>query len=189
MVGRELDYQALDAFLTYTYIPAPLTIYREVRSLQPGHLLIWESGNWITQPYWELDVTQPDRDTNEEEWVGRFDGAIEDAVKSHMVSDVPVGAFLSGGIDSSLVVALMTRHVDDPVRTFTMGFGGARNPLIDERPLAKQVATRYGCDFHEYAVQPDFRGIVGEIVEAFDEPFADDGLSYYVSQFTRRRKS
>jgi len=188
MVGRELDYQALDAFMTYTYIPAPLTIYREVRKLEPGHLLIWESGRVEDRQYWDLDVAQPDRDTDEEEWVERFDGAIEDAVNSHMVSDVPVGAFLSGGIDSSLVVALMSRHVDDPVQTFTLGFGGARNPLIDERPLAKQVAARYGCDFHEYAVQPDFRHIVGEIIDAFDEPFADDSVipSYYVSQFTRR---
>jgi asparagine synthase (glutamine-hydrolysing) len=188
MVGRELDYQALDAFMTYTYIPAPLTIYREVRKLEPGHLVIWESGRVEDRQYWDLDVAQPDRDTDEEEWVERFDGAIEDAVNSHMVSDVPVGAFLSGGIDSSLVVALMSRHVDDPVQTFTMGFGGARNPLIDERPLAQQVAARYGCNFHEYAVQPDFREIVGEIVDAFDEPFADDSVipSYYVSQFTRR---
>jgi asparagine synthase (glutamine-hydrolysing) len=187
-VDRELDYQALDAFMTYTYIPAPLTIYRQVRKLEPGHLLIWESGRVEDRQYWDLDVAQPDRDTDEEEWVERFDGAIEDAVNSHMVSDVPVGAFLSGGIDSSLVVALMSRHADDPLQTFTMGFGGARNPLIDERPLAKQVAARYGCDFHEYVVQPDFREIVGEIVDAFDEPFADDSVipSYYVSQFTRR---
>ncbi|MCI0590547.1 MAG: asparagine synthase (glutamine-hydrolyzing) [Gammaproteobacteria bacterium] len=188
MVSRELDYQALDAFMTYTYIPAPLTIYRELRKLEPGHLLIWESRRVEDRQYWDLDVARPDRDTDEEEWIERFDVAIEDAVNSHMVSDVPVGAFLSGGIDSSLVVSLMSQHVDDPVQTFTMGFGGARNPLIDERPLAKQVAARFGCDFHEYAVQPDFRHIVGEIVDAFDEPFADDSVipSYYVSQFTRR---
>jgi asparagine synthase (glutamine-hydrolysing) len=138
--------------------------------------------------YWDLDVSQPDCNTDKEEWVERFDQTIEDAVNSHMVSDVPVGAFLSGGIDSSLVVALMSRHVDHPVKTFTMGFGGARNSMIDERPLAKQVAERYGCDFHEYTVQPDFRHIVAEIVHSFDEPFADDSVipSYYVSQFTRR---
>jgi len=188
VVDKEMDYQALDAFMTYTYIPAPLTIYRDVRKLEPGHLLIWESGRVEDRQYWDLDVVQPDYSIDEEEWVERFDRAIEDAVMSHMVSDVPVGAFLSGGIDSSLVVALMSRHVNDPVETFTMGFGGVRNPLIDERPLAKLVAARYGCNFHEYAVQPDFRHIVGEIVEAFDEPFADDSVipSYYVSQFTRR---
>jgi asparagine synthase (glutamine-hydrolysing) len=187
IVRRELDYQALDAFLTFTYIPAPLTIYQAVRKLEPGHLLIWERGKVEDRRYWDLDVSRPDRDTGSQEWLEQFNRAINDAVSSHMISDVPVGAFLSGGIDSSLVVALMSEHVDEPVHTFTIGFDGAPNPLIDERPLAKQVAARYGCDFHEYAVQPDFREIVGEIVNAFDEPFADDSVipSYYVSQFAR----
>jgi asparagine synthase (glutamine-hydrolysing) len=188
MVERKLDYQALDAFMTYTYIPAPLAIYRNVRKLEPGHLLIWDSGMVEDRQYWDLDVAHPDCQTEEEEWAERFDRAIEDAVHSHMVSDVPVGAFLSGGIDSSLVVALMSRYVNDPVQTFTMGFGGTHHSLIDERPLAKQVAERYGCRFHEHTVQPDFRHIVGEIINSFDEPFADDSVipSYYVSQFTRR---
>lgn len=188
IVDRKLDYQALDAFMTYTYIPAPLAIYRNVRKLEPGHMLIWESGRVEDRQYWDLDVAHPDCKTEDEEWAERFDRMIEDAVSSHMVSDVPIGAFLSGGIDSSLVVALMSQHVSDPVQTFTMGFGGVRNSLIDERPLAKQVADRYGCDFHEHTVQPDFRHIVGEISNSFDEPFADDSVipSYYVSQFTRR---
>lgn len=188
IVDRKLDYQALDAFMTYTYIAAPLTIYCQVRKLEPGHLLVWESGRVEDRQYWDLDVGEVDDKANEREWAERFDHAIEDAVNSHMVSDVPVGAFLSGGIDSSLVVALMSRHMRDPVQTFTMGFDGANNPLIDERPLARKVAARYGCNFHEYAVQPDFRHIVAEIVEAFDEPFADDSVipSYYVSQFTRQ---
>ena len=187
-VNRQLDHNALDAFLTYTYIPAPLTIYRDVRKLEPGHLLIWDGGKVDNKVYWDLDVSQPDCDADEKEWVERFEGVIEDAVQLHMVSDVPVGAFLSGGIDSSLMVALMSRHVSEPIKTFTMGFGGARNPLLDERPLARQVAARYGSHFHEYTVQPDFRDIVGEIVRAFDEPFADDSVipSYYVSQFARR---
>jgi asparagine synthase (glutamine-hydrolysing) len=188
IVRRDLDYQALDAFFAFTYIPAPLTIYREVRKLEPGHFLICESGRIEKRCYWDLDVGNPDPQMNERKWLERFDRAIEDAVNSHMVSDVPVGAFLSGGIDSSLVVALMSGHVDEPVQTFTMGFGGTRNPLLDERPLAKQVAARYGCDFHEYAVQPHFRDIIGDLVEAFDEPFADDSVipSYYISQFARR---
>jgi asparagine synthase (glutamine-hydrolysing) len=188
MVDRKLDHQALDAFITYTYIPAPLTIYGSVRKLEPGHLLVWESGNVQDQQYWDLNVAQPDCSTDEEEWVERFERAIEDAVSSHMVSDVPIGAFLSGGIDSGLVVALMSQYGSDPIQTFTMGFSGSCNSLPDERPLAKRVANRYGCDFHEHTVQPDFRHIVGEIVNAFDEPFADDSVipSYYVSQFTRR---
>ena len=188
LVGRELDFQALDAFLAFTYIPAPLTIYRAVRKLEPGHLLVHEAGRTVKRSYWDLDVARPDHRPGEDEWLERFDQAIEDAVRSHLVSDVPVGAFLSGGIDSSLVVGLMSRHLGESVRTFTMGFGGARNALIDERPLAKQVASRYGCTFHDYTVQPDYRQIVGNIVAAFDEPFADDSVipSYYVSQFTRQ---
>lgn len=188
LVDKNLDYQALDAFFTFTYIPAPLTIYRGVRKLEPGHLLTYESGHVENRCYWDLDVAHPDRETGDERWLERFDDAIEDAVASHLVSDVPVGAFLSGGIDSSLVVALMSRYHEDPIQTFTMGFGGARNPLIDERPLAAKVAARYGCEFHDYVVEPDFCGIVGDIVDAFDEPFADDSVipSYYVSQFTRQ---
>lgn len=188
IVERELDYQACDAFFALTYIPAPLTIYRAVRKLEPGHLLVYQAGRVEQRCYWDLDVSGWDRQPDARNWFERFDAAIEDAVTSHLVSDVPVGAFLSGGIDSSLVVAHMSRGVDDPVQTFTMGFGGARNALIDERPLAAKVAARYGCEFHDYAVQPDFRHIVGDIVDAFDEPFADDSVipSYYVCEFTRR---
>ncbi|MGH8613053.1 MAG: asparagine synthase (glutamine-hydrolyzing), partial [Gammaproteobacteria bacterium] len=189
LVDRDFDYQALDAFFTFTYIPAPLTIYRKVRRLEPGHLLTYESGRVQKRCYWNVDFANTDQQTDNREWLERFDRAIEDAVTSHLVSDVPVGAFLSGGIDSSLVVALMSRQLDEPVQTFTVGFGGARNPLLDERPLAKSVAARYGCQFHEYAVQPDFREIVGDIVDAFDEPFADDSVipSYYVFQFARQQ--
>jgi asparagine synthase (glutamine-hydrolysing) len=188
MVNRDLDIQALDAYFAFTYIPAPLTIYRQVRKLEPGHLLICEAGRIEKRCYWNVDVANPDREASEDEWVDRFEKAIEDAVVSHLVSDVPVGAFLSGGIDSGLVVGLMSGHLDHPVETFTMGYGGGRNALIDERPLAARLAARYGCVFHEHAVQPDFRDIVGDIVHALDEPFADDSVlpSYYVSQFTRR---
>jgi asparagine synthase (glutamine-hydrolysing) len=188
VVDRDLDYQALDAFLAFTYIPAPLTIYRGIRKLEPGHLLVCESGRTQKRRYWDLDVSSPDLQADEQAWLERFEHALEDSVVSHLVSDVPLGAFLSGGIDSSLVVALMSRHLDDPVRTCTIGFGGSPSALIDERPLAKAVAARYGCDAHDYAVQPDFRGIVGDIVGAFDEPFADDSVipSYYVSRFTRQ---
>jgi len=188
LVERDLEYQALDAFFTLIYISAPLTIYRKVHKLEPGHLLTYESGRIEKRCYWDVNFSEVDQQADNQEWLERFDRAIDDAVTSHLVSDVPVGAFLSGGIDSSLVVALMSRRLDEPVQTFTMGFGGARNPLLDERPLAKIVAAQYGCQFHEYAVQPDFRGIVGDIVDAFDEPFADDSVipSYYISRFTRQ---
>lgn len=189
IVDRELDYQALDAFVAFTYIPAPLTIYRTVQKLEPGHLLVYERGRVEKRRYWDLDFGHPEQGLDEREWLERFDEAIKDAVTSHLVSDVPVGAFLSGGIDSSLVVALMSQRLDEPVQTFTMGFDSERNPLIDERPLAAKVAARYGCEFREYSVQPDFRAIVGDIVDAFDEPFSDDSVipSYYISKLTRQQ--
>ena len=189
IVKRELDYQALDAFMTFTYIPAPLTIYKTVRKLEPGHMLVYESGRIQKRCYWDLDYTHTDQGADEGKWLERFNVAIEDAVSSHLVSDVPVGAFLSGGVDSSLVVSLMSEHLGEPVQTFTMGFGGTKNPLLDERPLAALVAARYGCTFHEHVVQPDFRAIVADIVDAFDEPFADDSVipTYYVSELTRQK--
>jgi asparagine synthase (glutamine-hydrolysing) len=188
LVKREIDFQALDAFFTYTYIPAPLTIYRDIRKLEPGHYLIWENGDVRDVQYWDLDMSSPAENLSNEDWSERFEHSLKDAVTAHMVSDVPVGAFLSGGIDSSLVVAMMSQDVKEPVHTFTMGFETSRNTLLDERPLAREVAGRYGCNFHEYTVKPDFRNIVGQIADAFDEPFADDSVipSYYVSQFARR---
>ena len=189
VVDRDLDYQALDAFMTFTYIPAPLSIYKSVRKLDPGHMLVYESGRVKKRCYWDVDFAAVNQEKDESDWLHCFDEAIEDAVSSHLVSDVPVGAFLSGGVDSSLVVALMSQHLREAVQTFTMGFGGKKNPLLDERPLAAEVAARYGCEFNEYTVQPDFRAIVGDIVKAFDEPFADDSVipSYYISQLTRQK--
>ena len=187
-IEADLDHQALDAFIAFTYIPAPLTIYRAVRKLEPGHLLVYENGQATKRAYWDVDFTAPDQAPDERQWTEQFDSAIKSAVESHLVSDVPVGAFLSGGIDSSLLVALMSGMLSDPVQTFTVEFGGGRNALVPEGPLAREVAERYGCQFRDYRVEPGFREIVGEIVDAFDEPFADDSVipSYYVSQFTRQ---
>lgn len=188
IVARDLDYQAIDAYLTYTFIPAPLTIYKSVRKLEPGHILVCENGQIKDTCYWDVDYSHVDHTKQDADWQSVFDTAIKEAVESHLVSDVPLGAFLSGGVDSSLVVALMSQNQQEPVQTFTMGFGGARNPLLDERPLAAKVAERYGCVFNEYTVHPDFRSIVADIVTAFDEPFADDSVipSYYVSELTRK---
>ncbi len=188
LVPTDIDPQALDAYFAYTYVPAPLTIYSAIRKLEPGCLLTVESGAVRCCRYWDLDMSVQDEAPDEREWAGRFEDAIRSTVQSHLMSDVPVGAFLSGGIDSSLVVALMSGHLKDPVSTFTMGLGGTSG-LIDERPLAARVAERYGCFHHEQVVQPDLPSIVGDVVSAFDEPFADDSVipSYYVAQFASRR--
>ncbi|MBK8508716.1 MAG: asparagine synthase (glutamine-hydrolyzing) [Candidatus Competibacteraceae bacterium] len=189
LIRKELDYQGLDAFFAFTYIPAPLTIYRGIRKLKPGHLLSYEEGKIESRCYWDLELNHVEHHINHNEWVERFNQTIEEAVAAHLVSDVPIGAFLSGGIDSGLVVALMSSHLNESVETFTMGFGGLHNPLIDERPLAKNIAGRYGCEYHEYLVQPDFRKIVGEIVDAFDEPFADDSVipTYYICHLAQQK--
>ena len=188
VVARRLDHQALDAYLALTYIPAPLTIHEGIRKLEPGHLIEFGAGRVHIREYWDVDFSALDVGTREGEWIERVGAALGDAVGSHLVSDVPLGAFLSGGIDSSLTVALMSERTPVPVRTFTMGFGGRDHALIDERPLADEVARRYGCLGVEHTVRPDFRGIVDEIVTAFDEPFADDSVvpSYYLCELTRR---
>lgn len=187
-VRRDMDYQALDAYFAYTYIPAPLTIYSSIRKLEAGHVLIWEAGRAKIRQYWDINVSQPDNLTDWEGWAGQFDRLISDSVASHMVSDVPIGAFLSGGMDSSLVVALMSGHASAPVETFTMGFKGGENAIRDERSMAEMVANRYGCAYHEGVVDPALVNVIGEIVNAFDEPFADDSVipTYYVSRFARQ---
>src|SRR5690606_38895133 len=102
--------------------------------------------------------------------------ALLDAVEAHMVSDVPVGAFLSGGLDSSLIVAMMTRFTDRPVQAFTVGFSSSGSGFIDERVYARELAARYGLSHTEIVVNPDVQAVLPEIVEAFDEPFADDSV-------------
>jgi asparagine synthase (glutamine-hydrolysing) len=183
-VPTELDEQALDAFLTFTFIPAPLTIWKAVRKLRPGHTLRFRDGEVTERQYWDVDFSEQDARTLEE-WKPLVEASLQDAVSSHLVSDVPLGAFLSGGVDSSLVVAMMARATGQPVESFTMGFGG-KTALMDERPYARMLSERYRVNYNDFTVEPDFRHIFDEIVDAFDEPFADDSVipSYYISQLT-----
>lgn len=176
---------AVDQFLTYTFIPAPATIYDGIQKLLPGHIAVFDfdSRQAVQRRYWDIpNVAEEPRD--ESEWAELVERRLEAAVDSHMVSDVPVGAFLSGGIDSSLIVAMMARHSNKPIRTFTVGFTETDSAFIDERKYARMLANRYSLDHVELDVKPDFAAIAGDIVDAFDEPFADDSIipSYYVSQ-------
>jgi asparagine synthase (glutamine-hydrolysing) len=133
--------------------------------------------------YWQLRF-RPDHRTSEAEWLERLQGHLGDAVKSHMVSDVPIGAFLSGGVDSSTVVALMAESSATPIRTFSIGFTEAD---FDELAFARQVATRYGTDHYELVVKPNALDVLPELAWHFDEPFADSSAipTYYVSKITR----
>src|SRR6202163_3280868 len=188
LVPADLDWQALDQFLTYTFIPAPRTIYRAITKVPPGTTLtIGPKGEMSSRSYWEV----PDPEVvprTQAEWVGRVDAGLQRAVESHLVSDVPVGAFLSGGIDSGLMVAMMAAATDRPVETFTVGFADAGSSFLDERVYASMIAQRYPLNYHEINVEPHVTDIIQDIVTAFDEPFADDSVipSYYVSQATAR---
>ena len=188
LVARDLDWQALDQFLAYTFIPAPRTIYRAITKVLPGTTVtIGPKGEMSARCYWKVPDTEVIPRT-QAEWVARVEAGLQRAVESHLVSDVPVGAFLSGGIDSGLMVAMMAAATEQPVETFTVGFADAGSSFIDERVYARMIAQRYRLNHHEISVEPHVTDIIQDIVAAFDEPFADDSVipSYYVSQAAAR---
>jgi asparagine synthase (glutamine-hydrolysing) len=188
LVPPQIDWQAVDEFLAYTFIPAPRTIYRDIRKILPGTTVsIGPRGEMSERPFWQVSDVQTVPRT-QAEWVARVDSSLQRAVESHLVSDVPIGAFLSGGIDSGLMVAMMAAASERPVETFTVGFAQSGPAFIDERVYARMIAKRYRLNHHEINVEPHVADIIGDIVTAFDEPFSDDSVipSYYVSQEARR---
>jgi len=187
-IDRQLDPIAFEQYMTYTYVPQPRTIYRAVRKLAPGSLLlIDERGKRVEQQYWSPRKLMPQAQVTQG-YIEHCEHLLTAAVSSHLLSDVPVGAFLSGGIDSSLVVAMAARASPKPIQSFTVGFASAGSGFLDERPYARMMAERYGLEHREINVEPDVVSIVGDISAAFDEPFADDSVipSYYVSQVAAR---
>jgi asparagine synthase (glutamine-hydrolysing) len=187
LLSLTVDPVAIDRYFTFGYVPAPLSIYREVRKLPAGNLLVWEDGKARIEPYWQLRF-EPDRQRDEQDFAERFLELFRDAVGSHLMSDVPLGAFLSGGIDSSLMVSMMVECSTEPIRTFTMGFGESAGKDFDERPLARMLAGRYGTVQMEYEVHPRVEEVLDHVVDAFDEPFADDSVipSYYLCNLAKR---
>lgn len=187
-VPANLDPQAVDEFLTYTNIPCPRTIYKDIRQLEPGTSLeISIQGEVRQHRYWSLPAqTQSHR--SEAEWLAECEHGLRQAVASHLVSDVPVGAFLSGGVDSGLLVAMMAEMTDRPIETFTVGFKDSGSAFIDERQYARTLARRYKLNYHEIDITPKLEDIIWDIMDAFDQPFADDSVvpSYYVSQAAGR---
>ncbi|MBB6472963.1 asparagine synthase (glutamine-hydrolyzing) [Sphaerisporangium rubeum] len=181
---REVDPVALHHYLTYQYVPAPWSIYRGVHKLPPGHLLVWEAGQVTVRRYWSLDST-PRRVENERDEAERLRELLLEATRIRMVSERPLGAFLSGGVDSSAVVAAMAMQSTERVRTFCVGFEESR---YDERHKARMVADRYGTDHHELVVTSRLLDVLPRIAWHFDEPFADSSAipSFYVAQLSRR---
>lgn len=183
---RGIDDRALAGYFSLSYIPGDMTIYPGIRKLLPGHTLTWRGGKYRIRKYWDLRFI-PDAGKSEDYFIAGAMDLLREAVGIHLVSEVPLGAFLSGGIDSSTVVALMANASNDPVNTFCMGFGGDVGGYLDERPYARQVAERYATRHKEFEVRPSAEGLVETIVKAFDEPFADDSAipSYFVCKIAR----
>ena len=184
-VSREIDLEALDQFLTYEYVLTPRTLFTDVRTLPPAHFLIYERGAVKVERYWDV-ASVPVREWNEEDAADALRETLGRAVAGQMMSDVPLGAFLSGGIDSSAIVGLMTEAAGGggPVNTFSMGFEAAS---YNELPYAREVATRFGTNHREGMVNPDLSDLFERLVTHFDQPFADVSLfpTYLVSQSAR----
>jgi asparagine synthase (glutamine-hydrolysing) len=183
-VPRELDPEALDQFLTYEYIIAPRTILKGVHKLPAGSLLTYRDGEVAVRRYWD-PAGIPVRTWDAADAAEALRGALARAVASQMMADVPLGAFLSGGIDSSAIVACMREATAQPVRTFSMGFAdGSYNEL----PYAREVAALFGTDHHEQLVTPDIADLFEQLVVHLDEPFADVSLfpTYLVSRLARQ---
>jgi asparagine synthase (glutamine-hydrolysing) len=181
----EIDPIALHHYLTFQYVPAPWAIFQGVRKLKPGHILVCEDGRQTERPYWALSYRKTSRARTEEDCREEFLALLREATRLRLVSDVPLGAFLSGGMDSSAVVALMSQLTTRPVKTFSIGF---REDTFNELPFARQVASQYGTEHHEFVVEPSAVDILPTLARVFDEPFADSSAipTYYVSQLSRQ---
>jgi asparagine synthase (glutamine-hydrolysing) len=186
----ELDSIALAQYITYQYVPSPQTIFRGVSKLSPGHALTWTQGQLRTWRYWESPFAPPvDRSLGEEEALARFTSLLEESVTLRMRSDVPVGALLSGGLDSSVIVALMVRQTSRPVQTFTVGFGGPDLPAdAGESAFARRIAQHLGTEHHELRVEASAIESLPAVVWHMDEPFADAAAlpTFQIAALARR---
>jgi asparagine synthase (glutamine-hydrolysing) len=182
-IPREVNTLALDEYLVYGYVPTPNTLFKNVMKLPAGHVLIYENRQISTKRYWELSFTPTCQD-DEATALERVRALLEEAVQVRLMSEVSLGAFLSGGIDSSLVVGLMSSMMSQPVKTFSIGF---EEDDFSELPYARQIAKHFGTDHHEFFVRPDLISVLPQLVWAYDEPFADPSMlpTYYVSKLAR----
>ncbi|MBI5240367.1 MAG: asparagine synthase (glutamine-hydrolyzing) [Elusimicrobia bacterium] len=184
-VPREVDPEAIDLFLSLQYIPSPKTIYSGVKKLPPGHFLLHRKGKTVVERYWDIPVGQPPITADVEEAKRIVVDKLREAVRLRLISDVPLGAFLSGGVDSSIIVALMAEMSSQPVKTFSIGFDEAE---FSELRFAKEVARRYGCEHTEFVVKPEMADVLPKLAWHYGEPYADPSAlpSYYVARETRR---
>jgi asparagine synthase (glutamine-hydrolysing) len=183
-VGREVSPEALDAYLTLGYVPDPLSIFRDIKKLPPGCCLTFKDGAAEVKEYWDFSFAGQFESLSEDDYLEELRSLLDEAVRLRLVSDVPLGAFLSGGIDSSTVVGLMARNMTQPVKTFSIGFN---EDSYNELKYARVAAQHFGTDHHEFVVTPDICQIVDDLVWHYDEPFADSSSipTYMVSKMAR----
>jgi asparagine synthase (glutamine-hydrolysing) len=181
---NEVDPAAVRAYVCFGYVPTPGSIFRGVNKLLPGHYLRFVDGKATQERYYTLELG-PKHTLSEADAEEELVRLLDQAVKSRLVSDVPFGAFLSGGLDSSVVVALMSRHLAQPVRTFSIGF---REAAYNELSDARRVATHLGTEHHELVVEPDAVALLQDLVWYLDEPFADGSAvpTYLVAKLARQ---
>ena len=187
IVPRDLDGDALGEYLSRGYVSAPRTIFRSVQQLLPAHWMVFENGESKAERYWDwLPAFRSDQTLTEEEWTQKVQSILKTVVRERLNSDVSLGAFLSGGIDSSAVVATMAHLGHQPIRTFSIGF---RDQDYDELPYARMVAKQFATDHHEFYLEPEsVRELLPRLINQFDEPLADASAlpTYYLSKVARR---
>lgn len=186
-IPREINPIALDDYLAYRYVPTPNTLFKYISKLPAAHILVYQDEQVRVQPYWELSFLP----TCKDDLVTAIEHSralIKDAVQMRLVSEVPLGAFLSGGIDSSIIVGLMSQMMSQPVKTFSVGF---EEEDYSELLYARQVAQHFSTDHHEFLIRPDLVSVLPQLVWAYDEPFGDDSMlpTYYVSKLAREHVS
>jgi len=184
LIRKEIEPVSIDQYLTFGYIPSPRTIYKGIMKLPPAHTLLLRGGEVTIKRYWDLDYSKKII-ISEEDASNELIRLLEDAVKIRLYSDVPLGAFLSGGIDSSAIVALMSRIGSGAVKTFSIGF---TEKAYDELKFARMVAERFNTDHNELIVKPDALKVLPLLVERYGEPYADSSCvpTYYLCNQTRK---
>lgn len=184
-VHKEPDLEAIYQYLTFQYVPHPMTGFVGIKKLSPAtYLIIDKNGNIEEKRYWRLDYTEK-LDLSEEEWKKKIIEELEEAVKLRMISDVPLGAFLSGGVDSSAIVALMSKFSAKPVKTFSIGF---EEEAYNELPYARKIAKLFNTDHHEFIVKPDAIEILPKLAYHYEEPYADSSAipTFYLAELTKK---
>lgn len=181
---KEVNCEALLQYLYFGYIPDPLTAFKNIRKLPPGHVLEWTDGRASIKQYWDLPAYGTHEPRTEEGCLEELEARLAEAVRIRLIADVPLGALLSGGVDSSLVVALMARASSRPVKTFSIGF---TRQDFNEAQHARLVAERFGAEHHELVVEPKIGETLDALTRSLEEPFGDSSMipTYHISRLAR----